>query len=45
MLQFEHAKPGDLFVQKSDASTIDVLGKAVQKLFGDTGVGAAVLAR
>lgn len=38
MFAFEHAKPGDLFVQKSDASTIDVLGKAVQKLFGDTGV-------
>ena len=37
MFAFEHAKPGDLFVQKSDASTIDVLGKAVQKLFGDTG--------
>ncbi len=38
MFAFEHARPGDLFVQKSDASTIDVLGKAVQKLFGDTGV-------
>ncbi len=37
MFAFEHAKPGDLFVQKSDASTIEVLGKAVQKLFGDTG--------
>lgn len=37
MFAFEHAKPGDLFVQKSDASTIDVLGKAVQRLFGDTG--------
>ena len=37
MFAFEHAKPGDLFVQKSDASTIGVLGKAVQKLFGDTG--------
>ncbi|MCI9362247.1 MAG: polysaccharide biosynthesis protein, partial [Hungatella sp.] len=34
---FEHARPGDLFVQKSDASTIGVLAKAVQKLFGDTG--------
>lgn len=33
---FEHAKPGDLFIQKSDASTIDVLAKAVQRLFGDT---------
>lgn len=37
MFAFEHAKPGDLFVQKSDASTIEVLGKAVQKLFDDTG--------
>jgi len=38
MFAFEHAKPGDLFVQKSDASTIGVLGQAVQQLFGDTGV-------
>lgn len=38
MFAFEHAKPGDLFVQKSDASTIGVLGEAVQALFGDTGV-------
>ena len=34
---FEHANPGDLFIQKSDASTIGVLARAVQKLFGDTG--------
>lgn len=34
---FEHAEPGDLFIQKSDASTIGVLAKAVQNLFGDTG--------
>ena len=34
---FEHAEPGDLFIQKSDASTIGVLAKAVQQLFGDTG--------
>ena len=34
---FEHANPGDLFIQKSDASTIGDLSKAVQKLFGDTG--------
>lgn len=34
---FEHAKPGDLFIQKSDASTIGDLAKAVQQLFGDTG--------
>ena len=35
---FEHAKPGDLFIQKADASTIGNLAKAVQKLFGDTGI-------
>lgn len=34
---FENANPGDLFVQKADASTIGDLAKAVQKLFGDTG--------
>lgn len=34
---FEHARPGDLFIQKSDASTIGDLAKAVQNLFGDTG--------
>lgn len=37
MFAFEHAHPGDLFVQKSDASTIGDLGKAVQQLFGNTG--------
>ena len=37
MFAFEHARPGDLFVQKSDASTIGDLAKAVQQLFGDTG--------
>lgn len=35
---FEHAKPGDLFVQKADASTIGDLAKAVRQLFGDTGI-------
>ena len=35
---FVHANPGDLFIQKSDASTIGVLAQAVQKLFGDTGI-------
>ena len=35
---FEHANPGDLFIQKADASTIGDLAKAVQKLFGDTGI-------
>lgn len=34
---FEHAKPGDLFIQKADASTIGDLAKGVQRLFGDTG--------
>ena len=34
---FKNAKPGDLFIQKADASTIGTLAKAVQKLFGDTG--------
>ena len=34
---FEHANPGDLFIQKADASTIGALAKGVQQLFGDTG--------
>lgn len=34
---FQHANPGDLFIQKADASTIRDLGKAVQQLFGNTG--------
>lgn len=34
---FEHGNPGDLFIQKADASTIGVLAEAVQRLFGDTG--------
>lgn len=34
---FEHANPGDLFVQKADASTIGDLARGVQRLFGDTG--------
>lgn len=34
---FEHANPGELFIQKADASTIGDLAKAVQSLFGDTG--------
>ena len=37
MFAFQHANPGDLFIQKSDASTIGDLAKAVQQLFGDTG--------
>ena len=35
---FEHANPGDLFVQKADSSTIGDLAKAVQQLFSDTGI-------
>ena len=38
LFAFEHAKPGDLFIQKADASTIEDLAKGVQKLFGDTGI-------
>ena len=34
---FQHANPGDLFIQKSPASTIGDLAKAVQQVFGDTG--------
>lgn len=37
MFAFQNAKPGDLFIQKAEASTIATLAKAVQKLFGDTG--------
>ncbi len=36
MFAFQHANPGDLFVQKADASTIGVLAEAVQKVFGKT---------
>ncbi len=35
---FENGKPGDLFVQKADACTIEDLAKGVQRLFGDTGI-------
>lgn len=38
MFAFNNANPGDLFIQKSDASTIGTLAKAVQSLFGDTGI-------
>ncbi len=34
---FEHANPGDLFIQKAPAATIGDLARAVQGLFGDTG--------
>lgn len=33
---FEHADPGDLFVQKADACTISDLADAVMKVFGRT---------
>jgi UDP-N-acetylglucosamine 4,6-dehydratase len=32
---FENAQPGDLFVRKAPASTIDTLARAVASLFGD----------
>ncbi len=35
---FQHANPGDLFIQKAPASTIGDLAEAVQELFGRTGV-------
>lgn len=38
LFAFENAKPGDLFIQKADASTIEDLAKGIQKLFGDTGI-------
>ena len=37
MYAFQHAEPGDLFIQKADASTIGDLAAAVQRLFGETG--------
>ena len=33
---FENAEPGDLFIQKADASTIGDLAKGVMKVFGET---------
>lgn len=36
MFAFQHANPGDLFVQKADSCTIGTLAEAVQKLFGKT---------
>ena len=35
---FENSRPGDLFIQKADASTIGDLARAVQELFGKTQV-------
>ena len=33
---FKHAEPGDLFIQKADASTIGDLADGVMKVFGET---------
>ena len=33
---FEHAEPGDLFIQKADASTIGDLADGVMRVFGQT---------
>ncbi len=33
---FEHTEPGDLFIQKADASTISDLADGVMKVFGET---------
>ncbi len=33
---FEHAEPGDLFIQKADASTIGDLAEGVMRVFGET---------
>lgn len=38
LFAFEHARPGDLFIQKAPASTIRDLALGVQRLFGDTGI-------
>ena len=38
LFAFEHAEPGDLFVQKAPASTVGDLAEAVQEVFGRTGV-------
>lgn len=35
---FEHASPGDLFIQKAPASTVGDLAEALQELFGRTGI-------
>lgn len=37
LFAFEHAEPGDLFIQKAPACTIGDLAKAVQQLFGNSG--------
>lgn len=40
LFAFTHGNPGDLFIQKAPASTIEVLARAVQQVFGDTGTQA-----
>lgn len=34
LFAFEHAEPGDLFVQKAPAATIEVLAQAIKEIFG-----------
>ena len=36
LFAFQHANPGDLFIQKAPASTIGDLAEAVQRVFGRT---------
>jgi UDP-N-acetylglucosamine 4,6-dehydratase/5-epimerase len=36
LFAFKHGHPGDIFVQKSPASAIEVLAKALQELYGAT---------
>jgi UDP-N-acetylglucosamine 4,6-dehydratase/5-epimerase len=36
LFAFEHGHPGDIFVQKSPASTIEVLAKALQEMYDAT---------
>jgi UDP-N-acetylglucosamine 4,6-dehydratase len=36
LFAFEHAKGGELFIQKAPAATIETLAKAVSELFGST---------
>ena len=38
LFAFENGRPGDLFIQKAPASTIQDLALGVQRLFGDTGI-------
>ena len=34
LFAFEHAEPGDLFVQKAPAATIEILAQAIKEIFG-----------